>query len=227
MTFDRDFWRIIGLRTLGNFLILASFLMLGKTFGPVIFQEAVYSFRQFRGVKTIVVAKTAPEAPNAFLALIDKFNTTEEILAPPDPQFSIIIPKIAAVSRVVANVDSGNYDEYITALKQGVAHARGTAFPGDGGHIYLFAHSTDSIFNVGIYNAVFYLLYKLEANDEIDLFYQGHKYVYKVVDKKTVDPTDVQYMTRQSNKDFLTLQTCWQPGTTLQRLLVFAVPVVE
>ena len=123
MTFDRDFWRIIGLRTLGNFLILASFLMLGKTFGPVIFQEAVYSFRQFRGVKTIVVAKTAPEAPNAFLALIDKFNTTEEILAPPDPQFSIIIPKIAAVSRVVANVDNdgvelGRVNEFCQALAE-------------------------------------------------------------------------------------------------------------
>lgn len=212
--------------------------MLGKTFGPVIFQEAVYSIRQVRGVKTVVATTSklpasqrgepaTNPAPNAFLALIDRFSSAEEILAPPDPNNSIIIPKIAAVSKIVANVDSANYDEYIGSLKQGVAHARGTAFPGDGGHIYLFAHSTDSIFNVGVYNAVFYLLYKLDVNDEIDLFYQGRKYVYKVVDKKTVDPTDVHYMTRQSNKDFLTLQTCWPPGTTLQRLLVFAVPVVE
>lgn len=212
--------------------------MIGKTFGPVIIQEAMYSFRQIRQVKT-VVANTKKEAtqiqqatitpaPNAFLALINQFNApAEEVLAPPDPNFSIIIPKIGAASKVIANVDSSNYDEYIDALKQGVAHARGTAFPGDGGHVYLFAHSTDSIFNVGIYNAVFYLLYKLDINDEIDMYYLGHKYVYKVIDKKTVAPTDVQFMTRQSSKDFLTLQTCWPPGTTLERLLVFAVPVVE
>ena len=242
MHIDREFLRVLFYRTIANFLILISIVMIGKTFGPVVWQEAVYSYRQIRGVKTVVVisekekekveSKRNPErsrgTPNAFLALIDKFSgPTEEIMIPPDPNFSIVIPRIGASSRIIANVDSSDYDEYIAALKQGVAHARGTAFPGDGGHMYLFAHSTDSIFNVGIYNAIFYLLYKLEVNDEIDLFYQGHKYVYKIIDKKTVEPDDVQYLTRQSNKDFLTLQTCWPPGTTLQRLLIFAVPVVE
>lgn len=249
MHIEREFIRVLLYRTIGNFLILTSIVMIGKTFGPVAWQEAVYSYRQIRGVKTVVAQSvqearriqqtadnpTSPTAPlgarqqtNAFLALIDKFSgPAEEIMVPPDPNFSIIIPRIAASSKIIANVDSANYDEYIAALKQGVAHARGTSFPGDGGHIYLFAHSTDSIFNVGIYNAIFYLLYKLEANDEIDMFYQGHKYAYKIIDKKIVDPIDVSYMTRQSNKDFLTLQTCWPPGTTLKRLLIFAVPVVE
>jgi hypothetical protein len=39
----------------------------------------------------------------------------------------------------------------------GVAHAKGTVFPHKG-NIYLFAHSTDNWWNVGRYNAVFYLL---------------------------------------------------------------------
>ena len=64
-----------------------------------------------------------------------------------------------------------NENIYLDALNQGVAHTLGTAFPGEGGHIFLFAHSTDYFWRVGTYNAVFYLLSKLESNDEINLFY--------------------------------------------------------
>lgn len=230
----KEYIKIILFRTIGNFLILISLLLILKTFGPALYQETIYLIRTSRGAKTIVAtpnksADTTPiqKPPNAFVALLNKFNTNEEVLTPPDTQFSIIIPKIGATSKVVSNVNSADYNEYIASLKEGVAHTRGTAFPGDGGHIYLFAHSTDSIFNIGLYNAVFYLLYKLEQNDSIYIFYQGKKYAYKVIDKKIVDPSEVSYLTRQSNKEFLTMQTCWPPGTTLKRLLVFAVPVVE
>jgi sortase A len=150
-----------------------------------------------------------------------------EILAPEDPNFDIIIPKIGANSRIISNVDVSDEQVYLDALQNGVAQAVGTDFPGEGGHIFLFAHSTDYIWNVGTYNAVFYLLYKLEPGDEVDLFYEGHRYVYKVIGKKVVEPTEVEYLTRETNKEFLTLQTCWPPGTTLQRLLVFATRVVE
>jgi sortase A len=145
-----------------------------------------------------------------------------EILIPVDPDFSIVIPKIAANAKVLPNIDAAEEKVYLQALQKGVAHAQGTAFPGEGGHIFLFAHSTDYFWNVGSYNAVFYLLYKLEQNDEVNLFYKGQRYVYKVIGKEIVDPKQVEYLTRKSNREFLTLQTCWPPGTTLKRLLVFA-----
>ena len=91
----------------------------------------------------------------------------------------------------------------------------------------MFAHSTDYIWNVGTYNAVFYLLYKLEKGDEINIFYKGQRYVYKVTDKEVVDPTEVEYLTRKTDREFLTLQTCWPPGTTLKRQLIFAERVSE
>ncbi len=229
---DKEYVRLLFYRTIGNFLIIISLIIIGKTWGPAIYQEGAYAFRQAKQVKTRVVSEVpAPELQqppqNAFLSLLDNFTRTEEVLVPPDPNFSIIIPKIAASSKVVPNVNGAIYEDYIKALESGVAHTQGTAFPGDGGHIYLFAHSTDTIFNVGTYNAVFYLLYKLEQGDEIYLFYQGKKYAYKVIDKKTIESHEVQYLTRQSTSEFLTLQTCWPPGTTLKRLLVFAVPVAE
>jgi len=160
--------------------------------------------------------------------LTKAFNFKQiEVLTPQDPNFSIIIPKIGANAKVIANVDSANDKVYLNALKQGVAQAEGTAFPGEGGHIFLFAHSTDYFWNVGTYNAIFYLLNKLEVGDEVDLFFQGERYVYRVIGKEVVDPSQVQYLTRKTNREFLTLQTCWPLGTTLKRLLVFAVRVAE
>jgi len=61
----------------------------------------------------------------------------------------------------------------------------------------------------------------------VNIFYKGQRFVYKVIDKKIVDPNQVEYLTRKSKKEFLTLQTCWPPGTTFKRLLVFAVRKVE
>ncbi len=150
-----------------------------------------------------------------------------EILTPEDPNFSIIIPKIGANAKILPNINASDENIYLNALNKGVAHTLGTAFPGEGGHIFLFAHSTDYFWNIGTYNAIFYLLYKLEKNDEVDIFYQGQRYVYRVIGREIVDSSQVQYLTRKTNREFLTLQTCWPPGTTLKRLLIFAVRAAE
>ncbi len=227
-----EYLKLLAFRTVGNALIISSLLMVGKTFGPAINQEIIYAYKQWRGVETVVAVSPSSKfdptkAPNAFASALGALHEKQEVIIPVDTSFSIVIPKISANARVVRNVDAANYDEYIEALKVGVAHARGTALPGDRGHIYLFAHSTDSFFNVGAYNAVFYLLYKLQPGDDIFLFYQGKKFAYRVSETRTVDPDEVDYLTRDSSEPFLTLQTCWPPGTTLKRLLVFAAPVVQ
>ena len=58
--------------------------------------------------------------------------------------FSVVIPSIDAKSDIIANVNAGDFVEYERALRDGVAHARGTYFPGQGKNIFLFSHSTDS-----------------------------------------------------------------------------------
>ncbi|KXK08750.1 MAG: Sortase family protein [Microgenomates bacterium OLB22] len=74
---------------------------------------------------------------------------------------------------------------------------------------------------------MFYLLYKLEPEDEINVYYKGQRFKYRVTEKKVVSPKDVHYLTRKTTEETLTLQTCWPPGTILQRLLVFATPVSQ
>lgn len=230
-----EYLRVLILRTVGNFLILSSLFMIGKTFYKPVTEEIRYFVDKITHKKYTVQSTPSPvnrlpsivnRQPSNQLAKLIKFNQTE-VLVPEDPQYSIIIPKIGANAKIIPNIDAADEKAYLDALNKGVAHTLGTAFPGEGGHIFLFAHSTDYFWNVGTYNAVFYLLYKLERGDEVNIFYKNQRYTYKVIGKEIVDPSQVQYLTRKTDREFLTLQTCWPPGTTLKRLLVFAIRVAE
>ena len=139
-----------------------------------------------------------------------------------DSSFSIYIPAIDAKSKIIANVDPGLEEEYNQTLSQGVAHAKGTFFPGQGKSIYLFAHSTNSAINVAVYNAVFYLVRKLEPGDEITVFFADKKYVYAVKEKLVAEADDTSWLVRGFGEETLILQTCYPPGTTWKRLLVVA-----
>ena len=184
------------MKRFANLLILVSLAVLFLTFLPVIKNEVVYDFRQITKVK-----------PN---------------LEPINTDFSIVIPKIAAVAPIVDNVDPFDSKKYLPALYQGVAHALGSAYPGETGNVYLFAHSTDAFYNVGTYNAVFYLIGKLEKNDEVKIYYNNIEYSYRVTEKKVVNANDSHYLIQKTNEKILTLQTCYPPGTTLKRLVVIA-----
>ena len=222
-----EYYRILSLRTFGNFLILAALFMIARTFYQPAVEEARFFINNYLQKQYVVAnGKNAIETPAVQPGGLAKLLNLKqvEVLTPVNTEFSILIPKIGANSIIIPNVNPANEDEYLAALKKGVAHALGTNFPGENGHIFLFAHSADNIFDVGTYNAVFYLLYKMEKNDEINLFYKDKRYIYKVIDKKIVDPSEVNYLTRKTDSEFLTLQTCYPPGTTLKRLLIFAVP---
>ena len=139
--------------------------------------------------------------------------------------FSIVIPKINAASNITANIDASNEKEYLEALKEGVAHAKGTYFPGQGNQIFLFAHSTDSSINVAKYNAVFYLLRKLEVGDRLIVFFADRNYEYEVEKKLTISAKDTSWFTDSGEGERLILQTCDPPGTTWKRFLVIAKPI--
>lgn len=203
------------LSRLGTALILFSILGLLLTYGPIIKVELGYRLSRAQD------ESTPPKGGFSELLGQSLIGEPEGV---PDPNFSLIIPKIHAKSRVIPNVDPGNETEYYTALQSGVAHARGTYFPGGDGNIYMFAHSTDSPLNILRYNAVFYLLREVEVEDEVQVYFGGVKHRYTVTDKKIVEPTDISYLTptNREGKERLILQTCWPPGTTLKRLLVFA-----
>lgn len=146
-------------------------------------------------------------------------------IAPVDRNFGIVIPKIGANASVIQDVNPLSPEEYQVALSKGVAHARGTAYPGQRVNIFLFAHSAENWYMANRYNAIFFLLYKLEPHDEISLYYHNVLHRYEVTKKMTVSPNDVQYLTTVGQEETLTLMTCWPPGTTLQRYIITAKPM--
>lgn len=196
------------MKILSSILIFVGTTILLFIYWPVIKEELKYGFDQMTHVRYSLDT----EVEGSF----------DKPLIVPNTDFSIAIPKIAAVAPVIDDVDPLNKVEYLRALREGVAHARGTVYPGEKGNVYIFAHSTDAFYNVNQYNAVFYLLGKLSKGDEIYIYYQGIKIKYLVDEVRVVSPDDIQYLTENTGGNTLTLQTCYPPGTTIDRLIIIA-----
>lgn len=218
--------RILLIRTIGNFLVLGSFVGLIFTFYPIMSVFAKHNLDKVRG-REYQAAPVASSATQSFGSLLGRDDPNLKILTPKDPNFSIIVEKIGADAPIIANVDPGNKDVYSAALRRGVAHSLGSSFPGQSGVTYLFAHSTDSIFNVPRFNAIFYLLSELEIGDRLVLFFNNKRFDYIVQETKITEPEDVSYFTMQTEEQILVLQTCYPPGTTWKRFLVIAKPAAS
>ena len=241
----KSFIKILVIRTIGNFLLLFAIFGILATFGPALYYEVSYQITKIRGVKYVLAPDVSSNQNETELGkLVKKYRdlgqiqnqgpsllgdiTTknhEKVLVPPNVDFSIVVPKIGAAEAITANVDPSNKEEYLRVLIHSIAHARGTAYPGVNGTTYLFAHSADNFWDIGRYNAVFYLLKDLQNGDDIYIFFAGRRYNYEVYDKKIVDAGDVQYVDAALGAgERLILQTCWPPGTDWKRTLVFARP---
>lgn len=217
--------KVLAIRTIGNTLILTSLAAALYTFWPLLSATTRHLTDQIRGQKYEAAASV--NTTQTFGSLLGKTGNDVKILVPKDPNFSIIVEKIGADAPIIPNVDAANKSVYDAALKRGVAHALGTAFPGQPGVSYLFAHSTDTIFNVPRYNAIFYLLAEMKPGDPIVLFFAGRRYDYIVHETKVTEPEDVSYFTMKTEEQILVMQTCYPPGTTWKRFLVIAKPAVS
>jgi sortase A len=201
-------------------------------FGPTLWLEIGYRFRPQTVATALTAAPTVPVAGFAGLFYsvnqgFSQLNQNAEVLITPlSSEFGVVIPKILANVAVTANVNPADPNVYQAVLRQsgGVAHAAGSALPDEDGIVYIFGHSTDANVNVARFNAVFYLLRKLEAGDLVLVYFGGQEYRYRVRYKRVVDPTDISDITDVSAARRLILQTCWPPGTDWKRLLVVAEP---
>lgn len=161
-------------------------------------------------------------------AIFDPLKTPDGAsIDPVNREFSLVIPKIGVNAAVIPAVNPTKPGEYLPALQKGIAHSSLSYFPNEDGTVYLFSHSTNYDWFVKDLNAAFYLLKNLEPDDRVVLFYNGSAYTYKITDKQVVNPTDVSYLVPQKGARRLILQTCWPPGSTTERLLIFADLVEE
>lgn len=199
-------------RLLPLLLIIIPVLWFSLTFGPALKVETEYQLRQLMDVA----------GADQISELFWPGKIDWDI---PDPntnrQNSLVIPKIRLNETIVFNVDPNDEQAYTVALKNGVAHASGTSFPGSGGLGYYFAHSAQSAFTRQ-FKAVFYLLGKLEPGDEVLIWREGQKHAYKVIGSEITSPNELSFLSRPYDKETIVMQTCWPLGFAHQRKLVFA-----
>lgn len=218
---SKRFRKVFIIRFFGYLIFLAGLISLSFMLGPMIGAEAKYRIDRITGVKRTVpnvVTSQGQDMASSFASL----KVTGNNIVPVSTDFGIVIEKINANAKVIANVDPGNEAEYVKALTQGVAQASGSTEPGQPGNLYLFSHSTDAPWNIVRFNAVFYLLKELEVGDRVIVFYQDRRFDYIVYDKTVTDPKDISFLTNRYDVPVLTLQTCDPPGTLLNRLVVRA-----
>jgi len=177
------------------------------TFFPVIKNELNYDL--FHPTTFVEVAIKKPK------------NSAVPATTPVDANFGIVIPKIGANARIIPGVDAYDSRIYQYALTKGVAQAKGSSLPGQNGDLFVFAHSSVNFYDALRYNSIFYLLTKLEKNDPVYVFYQKKKYTYTVTGKQITDPEKVFISGQTAGTQTITLMTCWPPGTSIKRLLVF------
>jgi sortase A len=193
----------------GFFLVVLSGLLFFLIFYPVIGTEIGFLF--------------SAKKQDVRIGLVGERNEVSgDAVIPASLDFSLIIPKLEINSRVIADVDPFSARDYHVALKEGIAHAKGTSLPGESGNIFMFAHSSGNFYELNRTNPLFFLLNKLEKEDKLLVVYKNKLFNYQVTEKKVVASDAVEYLESRSDEETLTLMTCWPPGTDYERLLVVA-----
>jgi LPXTG-site transpeptidase (sortase) family protein len=133
----------------------------------------------------------------------------------------VIIPKINVEIPVDYNETSTNESTIESDLEDGVVHYPTTVLPGQDGNAAFFGHSSNNIFNGGKYKFAFVLLHTLVNGDTFYLTYSDKVYIYKVISKNIVSPSDVSVLNPVAGQTATaTLITCDPPGTSINRLVV-------
>ncbi len=207
----------------GKGLLVGAGILVLWVVWPVAREEARYGIGQTPAGQ--FVEKVSNVEPAQMVTIVTDDEPERPSWSVPDEKYSIYIPKIMAKSRIIEGVDAFDKKSYLDALQHGVAEAKGLAKPGEMGTTYLFAHSVGSRVDFARYNAIFYLLHRLEVGDRIEIMFEGKLYKYQMAERHIVSASDLSFITPQNKEEKLVLQTCYPPGTSWKRLMVVAKPV--
>lgn len=157
--------------------------------------------------------------PSRHVSATPLILNTDGVAPTPNPE--VIIPKINVELPVDFTQTSTNEATIENALESGVVHYPTTVMPGQDGNTAFFGHSSNNIFNKGKYKFAFVLLHELVPGDTFYITDHSKVYVYKVITKDIVDPSDVAVLGPVAGQTATaTLITCDPPGTSLHRLII-------
>lgn len=205
------------IRTAGNFIFLTGLQILVFSHAPILYSELKFALNPPRNYPV-----ATKEHQDGSIEVENKDDSNIVAFEPVNPNYSIIIGKIGVNAPVVEDVSMVNQAEYSEALRYGVAHARGTALPGEEGNSFLFAHSSLNFWQLGPYATVFNLLNKLEDGDLVTVYYDGKPYVYQVFENTVIPGWNTEPFYEEYDESVLTLITCDPPGSTVNRRVIKA-----
>ena len=138
--------------------------------------------------------------------------------------FAISMPSLGIEDLAIIHPeDPVSRDGVLAPLKDGVGHL--FAYPGGGGKIMVYGHSSGYPWDVSEYTKVFRKINELQPGDRVYVTYAGTLYVYEVTHEQTILAKETGPFQDDGSGEELILYTCWPPDSIAQRYLVHAVPV--
>lgn len=119
----------------------------------------------------------------------------------------IEIPSIDLKSVITQGTSNEN-------LKYYLGHFMNTRMPGEPGNFCIAGH------NSNMYNEILNNIHLVKYDDEIKIITRDKEYIYKVKEKKIVEPTDVSILEDDGDRKLMTIVTCTDKGN--KRLIVVA-----
>ena len=178
--------------------------------GAAVLVSAYFVYVGLQSKNTIAVDDIVPtQIPNPTPQSVSKSESHQ-----------LLIEKINVSVPIIINTDGNNKEEYDKALENGIAHLKGSALPGKNGNVFIFGHSSYYPEKPGNYKQVFAKLNDLVPGDIFEIQSVDARYIYKILNKKIVEPNDVSVANQNNALKQITLMTCWPVGSTAQRLVV-------
>jgi sortase A len=140
---------------------------------------------------------------------------TEPIAPPADTRGREPVIELGTISIPKIGVSMAMYEGIrMTTLDRGPGHWPGTALPGQAGNVVVAGHRTSK-------HKVFRNVDRLVAGDEIIFDDANGHHVYRVTGIEIVQP-DAVWIVNPTETPTATLFACHPPGSTRQRIVVFA-----
>lgn len=138
--------------------------------------------------------------------------------------FSITMPSLGINDLTITHpADALSKEGVMEILKDGVGHL--FSYPGGGGKIMVYGHSSGYPWDVSEYTKVFRRINELEPGERVYVTYAGTLYVYEITHEQTIIASDTSPFNDDGSGEELILYTCWPPDSIAQRYLVHAIPV--
>jgi sortase (surface protein transpeptidase) len=109
---------------------------------------------------------------------------------------------------------------FMEELENGVIRYPWSAKPWENWLSFIFWHSSNFPWLDWDYNDVFATLDRVMLWDEVIIYYEQKKYVFKIRERAIIKPGDVGILKRNNNKPEIAIMTCRPIWTTLNRFVI-------